>query len=429
MSSIKTKSTIFIIFIIVAWVGMNTKWRANAWERIIAADGRGYYSYLPAIFIYHDLNFNFFNSVECKVLSYKDQYNYLTYNSGAIINKYYCGVAVLESPFFLMGHAASYLFDKPMNGYSKLYFKFIHIGGWIYFAFGLWFLSQFLASYGFKETLICLVLLITVFGTNLFYYSVHESGLSHVFSFFLFSVFIYFTRIFFSKKPKWLVVFIPALLGLIILVRPANGLVLLAIPFIAGSKSVFLNGFRFLLSNYKRLIVGILIAAFIVSIQLIMYKIASGKFFLYSYGNETFVFSKFNLINFLFSYKKGLFLYTPVYLFMLFGFISLWKKSRFQFYTGLSFIILVFYVLSSWWNWWYGGSFSSRVMVEYLPFFAFLLTSALANIKPKSIKIAYISILIIFSYFCQIQTYQYYKGTIHWDSMTKEKYWDVFMKT
>ena len=36
------------------------------WDKMITADGTGYYVYLPATFIYQDLSFSFFNDVQPK---------------------------------------------------------------------------------------------------------------------------------------------------------------------------------------------------------------------------------------------------------------------------------------------------------------------------------------------------------------------------
>lgn len=58
------------------------------WKGIIESDGKGYYAYLPAIFIYNDLNFGFFDKIEKE--KYYDEFRYYDYRSGAngkIINK------------------------------------------------------------------------------------------------------------------------------------------------------------------------------------------------------------------------------------------------------------------------------------------------------------------------------------------------------
>ena len=47
---------LFVIISITTLVSSNLNWGKNHWRGIIESDGKGYYAYLPAIFIYKDLN-------------------------------------------------------------------------------------------------------------------------------------------------------------------------------------------------------------------------------------------------------------------------------------------------------------------------------------------------------------------------------------
>jgi len=76
--------------------------------------------------------------------------------------------------------------------------------------------------------------------------------------------------------------------------------------------------------------------------------------------------------------------------------------------------------------WFYGGSFSARVMVEYIPLF--MLPSALLLTQLKGSQRAVITTLVlILVIVCQLQSYQYRYYEIHYGDMTKEKYWEVFL--
>ena len=137
MRSILSISSVSIITIIliVTVVSSNLNWEKEDWKGIIESDGKGYYAYLPAIFIYQDLNFGFFESIETG--KYYDENLYYDYRSsanGKVIDKYYCGTALLESPFFLVAHLSSYLLDYELDGYSKLYPISINISA-IFFSF------------------------------------------------------------------------------------------------------------------------------------------------------------------------------------------------------------------------------------------------------------------------------------------------------
>ena len=54
----------WLICIVVLWAILNTSFQKDYKSGIIEADAKGYYAYLPAVFIYHDLNFGFYKNIE-----------------------------------------------------------------------------------------------------------------------------------------------------------------------------------------------------------------------------------------------------------------------------------------------------------------------------------------------------------------------------
>ena len=160
-------------------------------------------------------------------------------------------------------------------------------------------------------------------------------------------------------------------------------------------------------------------------LQLIIYKIQTGNFLVYSYGKESLDFSNPQMWKFLFSYRKGFFVYTAVFFLSMLGSWYFLKKNFFQFFWWFAFLTVVVFVLSSWWQWYYGGSFGSRVMIEYYVFFAIPLALLLQKNRYRK-AIAVVVVLLIFV--CQFQTYQYRYGYLHWSEMNKERYWDNFLR-
>jgi hypothetical protein len=272
------------------------------------------------------------------------------------------------------------------------------------------------------------VMLAFSLGTNLFYYTMGECGMSHVYSFALVSMFVYFVQAFF-RDGKWVYVNLAiALAGLIVLVRPVNGLVLFALFFLAGNPSVARERVMLVLGHFYKIIPGLLVGLGFPLLQLVVYKASTAHFFVYSYVNEGFDFSNPQIFNFLISYKKGMFVYTPLLLVSLFGVYVMAKKSLYQ---GLSFVLFLFtvvYVLASWWNWWYGGSFGSRVMIEYYIFFMISLAYFIDSVVGKFGKLLALGLIVGLVLFTQIQTYQYRYYKIHWDQQDHERYWKEFMR-
>ncbi len=428
------KSKVSRVFILLIGIGLliissNINWHKNSWLRVVQSDAKGYYAYLPAIFIYGDPNFGFFDEIEKeKYYHPTNQYEYRVGIDGTMVNKYFCGVAIMQAPFFLAAHMLSKPLGFPSDGYSKIYIYLICIAAIFYFCLGLLFLNKLLAGYEIATTIRIMVMLLLTFGTHAFYYTIGEPGMSHVYSFALISAFLYYARQYFKTENLRLLPLLAIIYGLTGLVRPANLIVILLLPFAAGELLNFSNGIRKLFRQPLTLIGSLFLFVGIIVLQALYYKIATGSFWADTYPGESFQFLEPRFWAMLFSYKKGLFVYTPLMLFSLVGFYHLWRRNTYQAITlGLFFIILN-YILSSWWSWWYGGSFSSRVYVEYIPLFAILLATALKHIRQSWLKVSFISLLIASLALNQIQTYQYRYQMIHWEDMNKEKYWDVFLK-
>ncbi len=418
---------IFIIGLITVLISSNLNWPTKFSNGIIESDAKGYYAWLPAIFIYHDLSFSFKEEVEKKYPHGAIPFEYRISSNEKISNKYYAGVAILVAPFFIIAHVITVLFTSlPADGYSYWYPVMVNIAAIFYLIAGLIFIRKLLLQFNFNETIISWVLFALFFATNLFYYTIVEPGMSHIYSFFSISAFLYyFNKWAVSGNTKNLIL-VSLFFGIIILIRPINGLILFITPFFFNGFNDFSRKAAFLIKrkNAQLIIGSLFLLIAIISIQPILYFIQTGSFFLYSYGNETFQFREFHLFDFLFSYKKGAFLYHPLLFISLLGLLHLWKENRFKASYLIIFLITIFYIFSCWWSWWYGGSFGQRVLVEFLPIFAILLAFLLSVKKNIWVKIAMVLCVLL----CQIQTYQYRYFIIHWEDMNKEKYWEVFLK-
>ena len=417
------------VFIVVLWVSANTSFNKNYKTGVIEADAKGYYAYLPAVFIYHDLNFGFFDTIE-RGTYYNSNlyYDYRREVNGRVINKYYAGTALCLAPFFLAGHCITLASGLPADGYSYYYTLMVHWGALFYLLLALAGLIRLLKSFSTRGYIVAWVIPAMVLGTNLFYYVVTEFGMSHLYSFTAITWFCVAARDYFTTSRARHMVLCAALLGIITLIRPVNILIILALPFLAGSMQSFINGLGHLFKMKVALVAAILVFLLLISLQLVIYKLSTGSLLVYSYTQEGFNFLRPQIFNFLFSYRKGMFVYTPLLLVSLTGLLILYRINRFRFYALLGFLAVLVYVLSSWHMWFYGGSFGQRVMIEFYPFFAVLLAIFLQQAQRRFTKKLYIALIVLLVVVCQVQTYQYRYMQIHWSDMNKEKYWQVFMR-
>ncbi len=431
MNYTRIKPFIFIsaIVLLVLMISSNINWGGDRSKNIIRSDGKCYNLYLPAIFIYNDLSFKFVEDIEFK--TYHDENNCLDcrqYYADKIFDKYTAGVAVAQMPFFLVAHAYAWISGIPADGYSTPYQISVSVAALFYLLVGLLFLNYMLATYQISFSNRMLVLLCCVFGTNLLYYTIGEPGLSHIYSFAFINMLVYYVRQYFRKAESIYLIWSGMVLGMILLIRPINIIILPAMFLLADDKENFLQRISALKHKIPVLLIAFFCVVLLLGIQSGIYFIQTGKLWIYSYGNETFYFGRPEMWNILFSYKKGLFLYTPMYLISLAGLIIMFRKQKWTVIFTLLFLLFFTYVVSCWWNWWYGGSFSSRVYVDILVFFMLPLAYLLQAARKKLHKILLIFALFLIVALCQIQTYQYRYYIIHWENMTKEKYWDNFLK-
>lgn len=395
---------------------------------VIHNDVNFYYAYLPATFIYGDPTFKFADSIPKES---SEKIWFLTTEKDQRVSKMTIGTAVMYAPFFTLAHLYAKNSDHKADGYSRPYEWGISLGAIFYVLLGIWLLSGFLKKY-FSWSIIILTCLAITLGTNLMHYTTHESGMSHAYSFFLFVVFLHVTEKWHKENMNWKFSLILGLTaGLITLIRPTNIIVLL-LPLLYGIhsfkelKSQFINIFRKKMTP-TLILVGFL---FFIFIQLIFWKVGTGEWLHYSYQDEGFYFLNPHIIDGLFSYRKGWLVYTPIMVFAVVGLFFIAKKADNWKWGIPIFLVLHVYIIFSWWCWWYGGGFGSRPMIETyaflsIPFAAFFQYIFSHHWWKKIASIIVVYLLIKLNIF---QTDQYQISLIHWDGMTKEAYWEIFLK-
>jgi hypothetical protein len=400
-------------------------------EQVIRADGLGYYNYLPALFIYNDLNFEFTDTLQTEFYKHKEaNAGILRKVNGKGVNKYFVGTAVMQSPFFLGAHLIAKNSEKyAADGYSEIYQRGIYHAALVWSLIGLLFIRLTLSYLGIHRWWIFWIQAAVFLASSLPNYIVTDASFSHAYSFALVSIWTYLIISFKPEKSRKLL-WIGLVLGLIVLIRPVNILVILFMPFLLHVSGKKLSDIKMYFLNRKMLLLSFFVFGLVIGIQALIWKIQTSQWLVRSYGDESFNFLDPHIIDFLFSYRKGFFIYAPVFFVFLILGIGVWviKKSWLNIAIFiLPFLILV-YVLSSWWVWYYGESFGSRVMIDFYPF-AILVAVPIYQLKRQILKWLVVPIITCFSYLALVQTYQYKNYILLGDAMHKEAYWTVFLKT
>ena len=332
-------------------------------EHTIWSDQEGYYLYLPAVFIYDGF----------KGIPFKNCCGFT--EEGNVANKYTYGVSLLELPFFLIIHGYATITGSENNGFGGPYTYVLVFASVFYLTLGVFFLRKFLLRY-FPPFVASVSILLTFFGTNLFYYAIYEPGMSHVYSFFLFSTFLLVLSKTLDSPSLLNFCLLGLIYGLICVIRPTNIIIgLFLIFFEATSWAAVKKRVSFYLNHWTGVLVaGIII--FIVAIpQMLYWKHVYGGYIAYSYGGgviktnldkEGFIYwSNPKILQVLFSYQNGLFMYTPLALISVGSSIWLTFKKQLNGLLILITFLIATYIFSSWWAWWFGGAFGHRCFVEY----------------------------------------------------------------
>lgn len=411
--------TIFLMFASIIWVYHVRVLNAPK----IYSDGFGYYVYLPATFIYQDFQFSFVEGWEHPLK--------LIYVEGAMVNKYPVGVAIMECPFFLAAHILSLIKDAltgsvTATGYTNIYQYSVLFGGVVYWAIGTIVLYQLLTRYlHFSKKISFITCFLITYGTNLFHYASYDACFSHIYSYFLFSLFLYYLCWYENREEKknklWHTCIFGVIAGLIFMCRNTNILFVLTYIFYGVDNWKSLKKRAITILQWKR-VVPIVVTGFITIFpQLLYWHIVTGKWFIYSYGaNEPFYWLAPEIMNFLFSVRKGLLFWNPIIFVAVVGIILVYRKRE-KLYVGLTiFLIVIVYVSSAWWSWYYGGSYGQRVAVDFMCVFAIFMAYTLEKIDIQKKTQQRVGVK---QYLLEISVYLYCGICVLWNCICMLAYW------
>ena len=401
-------------------------------ERVIEWDVHSYYEYLPALFIYDDIKFE------------KSDYRlndgqYLFWpvytDEGKKVIKMTMGTAFFYAPFFFAAHAYASLTDYPEDGFSEPYKFFLLLSTVFFLILGLDILRKVLAHFGFEDGIITLTILLLGLGTNLLCYASQSAPMSHVYSFCLFAAFTWGTIKWYQDHSVKHTVLLGLLWGWITLVRPTNAILIFFFLLYGLSSFAELQQRLLLFRKHWLKTILFVICAFIMILpQLIYWKFATGKLICYSYNDEGFFFGHPRILEGLFSWRKGWFVYTPLIVFAFAGLYFLKGETRKVLFPLSVFMILNIYIIFSWWCWWYGGTLGQRSFIESYSLLAIPLASLVKHISNVSVRmrapLLWVGGLVaVFLIWLNIfQTYQFEYHSLHHDGMTKELYFRQFGK-
>ena len=387
---------------------------------VIWSDAEGYYQYLPALFIIGDVH-------QLPPGSIWPYYN----DQGEYVNKYTCGVAMFEWPFFFGAYFLSQRFGyDPADYVNPVYCRAISLSGFLFAFLGLWLLQRVLLRRH-SPGVTAWVLFSIFAGTNLFHYVTKEMSVSHAYNFFLFAAFLY-------HLPKQLrqptiknSLLTGVLLGWIILIRPTNIILALALGLYDVYRWSELRArLKFWLLHPMSILSIIAAASLFFIPQMVYWHEMTGRWLYYSYTEEGFKYwyePKITAV--LFDPQNGLFLYSPLAILMLIAVgVGLWRR-QYQALTATVIVGLATYIFASWWVWWFGGAFGHRCFVEYYTLLAIPLAGLYHEIRTRwhpVAKTVFVSLTILLMFVGIRLSFLYTTLPGPWDGADWRWNWDKY---
>lgn len=425
----KSYSLLVVWFIIAILIAAKVKYFQ---KNIFAYDNFGYYLYLPAAFINHDAGFKDFKRIEDLNKKYNCTTNYyqlMQSPKGGLVIRMYAGTAILLTPAFFVGHGVAILTGYPADGFSLPYQMSVIIFGLLLSIFGLVYARKILLKF-FPDKLAATTLLVLYLGTNLLFFTTLGNPMPHAYLFNLYIFLIWFT-IRWHEDPSWIsAAAVGAFLGIIIAIRPSD-LIVVLIPLLWGiySKDSFLRKAKLVWSHWKQFMLLAFVLMLFALPQLFYWRAQAGEYILsvYTDPGSQMHWSHPNLLNVLFSFRKGWLIYSPLISLALLGiFISLWR-NRSIFLFSFIFVALNIYMISC---------FSSLISYGWRAFiqsYAVLLlplgvTIEFIFLRPKWVSWLMFTAIALLMYLNVVQAWQTGLGVIDGSRMTKEAYVKVFGK-
>ncbi len=343
------------IFLLVALCSWHGAWMLNQQEPYEflrkLSDNLAYYQYLPALFV--DGNFDRMPWVH-------------VLENGKGLSLVTLGVALLQLPFYLLGHVWANGFGYNVDGYSPPFAVANMLSTAVYTGLGCALAFRLARRFSNEvSAMIAVLLLFTV--TNLFFYAVYEPGYSHAYSFFLIA-WVCWSALRVQEEGR--AVHVLALVvstSLMLLVRQLN-LFVLAFPLIvgAGMPGGLRQALRHVLARRTMLIPALLLALLPWVLQMIYWHHITGEAFTFAYGKkgEHFEWDKMVPGLVLFSERNGWLIYSPFLIPVLVTLLlRAFRRDRVALGV-LSVVVVTWLFYSAWWCWWLGTSFGARGMVD-----------------------------------------------------------------
>jgi len=379
----------WLLFMLVVILSFRAAWiigGGNTYDFFWKAwDGQGYYQWLPTAFITGKWDMM--------------PWSHMISETKAI-NLFTLGVSVLQLPFFLLSELLTWFFGYPDTGYNPANAACMMAATATYAGAGA--VLSFKLARRYSTTSAALLAVIAIYaGSNLFYYATDQPLMSHVYSYFLVTLFCW-CGLRVIDGPRRAHVFLFLVSGaLMLLVRQLNIVVALFPLWMAWRSPAGIRGaWKNLLGHRGVFVLGLILGLVPWVLQSIYWHHITGDWYAngYAYKGEHFEFDKMVPGMVLFSPRNGWFAYSPIFLIVIATLlVQAWRGRRPARSVLLIFVLTVL-IYSAWWSWWLGGAYGYRGLIDLYGLFAIPFAWFFRSVMRRSWSLRVFTALVLWAF-------------------------------
>lgn len=393
---------------------------------VLSWDAFGYYMFLPGIFLYDDItSYDWVKQIDEKYNATGGHFYQGTLaENGNYVGKYFGGVAILEIPFFFVGHLIAVNSHYQADGFSPPYQYSIAFGAIFYCILALFLLRKILLRY-YSEPTTALTILLLVMATNFIQYVAIDSAQSHAFIFPLYVLVIYFTDKWHRSSTPLNAAITGLIIGSATICRPTEA-IMVFIPILWNTHNKEASAVKWALvkKHLKHVYIGAFFGLIGILPQLIYWKTVSGDW-VFNVGSKWYFLNPFFRV--IVGFENGWMVYTPITIFFVLGFLFI---KRFPFRKSvIVFCLLNIWIITAWSDWKYGATYSTRALVQSYPVFALAFAAVIDKILAQKWRALFLILggYLIFVNLFQME--QYYKTILHYRDMNRQYYGRIYLNS
>jgi hypothetical protein len=401
----------------------------------IDSDGHGYYAYLPAYLInhdgsmrtvlFHDILPQYSNTLPPAFFGFSLQ------PSGAYLDKYGVGVALLLLPFFAVGHGVAVALGFPATGYSPPEELIVGAGALVYTFIGLLLLRAFLKRW-FSDGVVALTLVAVTLGTGVMAYLSFQPAFSHDFSFFAVALMLLSAQRWYELPGSWWrAAALGLACGMVAAIRLPNAALWTVVPLLGITG---LRDARARLALFQHHAARVAVAGACTALplvpQVLTWYAATGHLLTRPYPGESFDFLHPHLLEALvWLQPHGMLSYYPVLGLALIGIGVAWRRNRGLALPVTAGFLLFFYLVSAWWDWSYSDAFGDRAFIDVAPLLAVPLAVLMSSMRSRRALRAVVSLGAVLVVVTCVMTIAYFQRRLPGDGISASGYVHVFLDT